>query len=525
MKPLSHHWADQTAARIVRVWGELEQYNVASGITPSGVVHIGNFREVITVDFVNRALLAIGKKVRFLYSWDDFDTFRKVPKNLPNQEMLAKHLREPISRVPDAYGKLGSYAEHNIRVFENELRQVGIKPEYLYQHERYSAGMYAKDIRAALENRDKIKAILDEHRTSPLPDNYLPTSIYCEKCDRDEMEYERYEGEWNYGYKCSSCGHEAVTDIRTTKNLKLNWRTDWPMRWNFEQVHFEPGGKDHSSQGGSYDTAKTLVKEVWHRNPPEYLQYDFVSIKGGTGKMSSSSGELLTLTQALVVYDPMLIRWIFANQKPNKDFSLAFDIDVIKVYDEFDRAEAQLFAAEGDTSDKMQLLRRTYELSQVAGMPQRAPFRAPFRELTNYLQICDGNIERTQEKFYAGKIRDEQDQVAFNTRAQKALGWLENYAPEEFRYTINSKPLPMDLTPAQGRGVEALKTLVKETDLDAIDGKDLNQLIYDKAVRGAECDAKELFQAVYRKLINRDQGPRLPSFLKELGKERVLSLL
>ena len=79
------HWADITADRIIRQKGEKDQYVLASGITPSGVVHFGNFRETITVDLVARALRKRGKNVRFIFSWDDYDTFRKIPKNLPNK--------------------------------------------------------------------------------------------------------------------------------------------------------------------------------------------------------------------------------------------------------------------------------------------------------------------------------------------------------------------------------------------------------------------------------------------------------
>ena len=76
-------WADQIAKRIVRERGEKDVYVVVSGITPSGSVHIGNFREEITVDFVRRALLSLGKKVKYIHVWDDYDRFRKVPKNIP----------------------------------------------------------------------------------------------------------------------------------------------------------------------------------------------------------------------------------------------------------------------------------------------------------------------------------------------------------------------------------------------------------------------------------------------------------
>ena len=91
------HWADQTAEKIIRERGDLESYTCASGITPSGTVHIGNFREIISVDLVVRALRDRGKKVRFIYSWDDYDVFRKVPENMPGKETLQNYLRYPIT--------------------------------------------------------------------------------------------------------------------------------------------------------------------------------------------------------------------------------------------------------------------------------------------------------------------------------------------------------------------------------------------------------------------------------------------
>ena len=96
------HWADQTAEKIIRERGDLDSYTCASGITPSGTVHIGNFREIISVDLVVRALRDRGKKVRFIYSWDDYDVFRKVPENMPGKETLQNYLRYPITMVPAA---------------------------------------------------------------------------------------------------------------------------------------------------------------------------------------------------------------------------------------------------------------------------------------------------------------------------------------------------------------------------------------------------------------------------------------
>src|SRR3989338_10698287 len=83
------HWADLAAENLISLENK-KKYVCASGITPSGAVHIGNFREVITTDLVARALKDRKKQIRFIYSWDDYDVFRKIPKNMPKQDLLNK---------------------------------------------------------------------------------------------------------------------------------------------------------------------------------------------------------------------------------------------------------------------------------------------------------------------------------------------------------------------------------------------------------------------------------------------------
>ncbi|MDR3146796.1 MAG: class I tRNA ligase family protein, partial [Treponema sp.] len=107
------HWADEAADKIIREKGDKDGYTCASGITPSGTVHIGNFREIISTDLVVRALRDRGKQVRFIYSWDDYDVFRKVPLNMPGREELETCLRLPITMVPDPWGRDPSYARHH----------------------------------------------------------------------------------------------------------------------------------------------------------------------------------------------------------------------------------------------------------------------------------------------------------------------------------------------------------------------------------------------------------------------------
>ncbi|HUX21002.1 MAG TPA: lysine--tRNA ligase, partial [Spirochaetia bacterium] len=255
MQEQPSHWADIAAANVLRQKGDKPHYTCASGITPSGTVHIGNFREIISVELVARALSHLGKTARFIYSWDDYDVFRKVPENMPNKEELHSYLRMPITEVPDPYGVEGSYARSNERALEAVLPAVGVRPEYIYQAERYTKSVYAAGIRTALEKRETIRSILDEHRTTPLDPDWMPVSVFCTSCRKDSTKVTEWDGEWAITYQCNSCGNTETLDLRTTGAAKLPWRVDWPMRWSYEDVNFEPAGKEHHSAGGSFDTA------------------------------------------------------------------------------------------------------------------------------------------------------------------------------------------------------------------------------------------------------------------------------
>jgi lysyl-tRNA synthetase class 1 len=241
--------------------------------------------------------------------------------------------------------------------------------------------------------------------------------------------------------------------------------------------------------------------------------------------MSSSSGELITLSEALMVYEPQMIRWIFANQRPNTDFAISFDVDVIKVYDEFDRAETAALGPVPENLGKWPVLRRAYELSSIGAVYASAPYRAPFRELTGRLQMCDGDVLRTLEGYYADKVRTPLERDLFIARAERALNWLRDHAPDEFCYQIHRQTVEVNLSEKQKAALVAFKQLLQTLDLNGFEPKDLNQRLYDDIIHVTGCEGKEFFTAVYQKLIGRDQGPRLPAFIKELGRDRILSLL
>ena len=260
------HWADVTAERIIRQRGDRECYVVASGVAPSGVVHLGHLREVISAELVARALRDRGRRVRFIYSWDDYDVFRKVPANLPRQAELARHLRKPVVAVPDPYGAAPNYAAGFERSLEQVLPRLGIRPEYRYQAEHYRAARYAAGIRQALAQRAAIRAILDRHRDTPLPEDYWPITIYSGLDGTDNTAVLDWDGADTVTYRDVD-GAEKQVDLARSGAVKLLWRIDWPMRWAYEGVDCEPAGKDHHSAGGSFDTGGPIAREVYGCSP------------------------------------------------------------------------------------------------------------------------------------------------------------------------------------------------------------------------------------------------------------------
>jgi lysyl-tRNA synthetase class 1 len=528
------HWADQIAQRIIAQRGPLSgqkpHFTCASGITPSGTIHIGNFREIISVDLIVRALRDTDQTVRFIYSWDDFDTFRKVPVNMPKQEMLKGHLRRPIVDVPDPYEETESYARHNEMELEATMPRVGVAPEYLYQAARYRAGKYAEGMRTALEHRDTIRAILNEHRTSRLPEGWWPISIFSSFTNKDTTTILEWDGEWGLRYRCEETGNEETIDLRATTLAKLFWRIDWPMRWAFEGVDFEPGGKEHHSAGGSFDTSRVIAEQVYEIEPPVTFKYDFISIKGRGGKISSSSGVLLSVDDVLEVYQPEVLRYLFAGTRPNAEFQISFDLDVIKIYEDYDRCERIYYGLEEVGEKRRVKDRRTYELSQLpsvaAGLPAaQPPLQLPFRTLCNFLMITAGDIDAALARFPEFDPKAHADQLPrLKTRAECAWRWISSYAPEDFRFELKSgEEEPITLTDAERNAVGTLTEEVAER-LDAHDEISLAERIYAIADETG-VEKKRFFAVMYLALIGKERGPRLAGFLLTIGRERVLQIL
>ncbi len=511
------HWAYSAAERVIKEKGNKKLYVCASGISPSGKVHAGNFREIVTTYFITKALKDFGKKVKFIYSWDDFDPFRKVPNNVPAE--FSKYLGMSISDIPDPFKCHKSYAEHFEKELETSIEDLNLDIHFIRQSKMYKSGKYVKSIKKALDNKYKIIKILNKYRKEPLPDSWIPLDVYCDKCKRINK-VNNYDGKYSVSYTCN-CGHSDKINFSNEFIVKLPWRVDWPMRWDYEQVDFEPGGKEHSTPGGSYDTAKQIVKEVWGKQAPTYQRYDFITTKGIGGKMSKSEGNVITINELLEVYEPSIAMWLFASTRPDAEFAISFDLDVLKIYEDFDKCERIYFNKEDVKNDKEKDNQKSiYSMSYVGNIPKKMSLQIPFRHMTTLIQIYEGNINELLKELKIKKA----DKSKVKVRAKCVLNWLEKYASEDFKFKINDKlsnEVKAKLDDKQKKALKELLNILKNKNYNE---KELFDEFYN-ICNNLSLDNIKFFEGAYLAILGKTKGPKLASFILTVGKKRIIKIL
>ncbi len=514
------HWADEIARKLVAKHPDLECFTCASGISPSGPVHMGNLREVITTFFVAKGLRDLGKKVRFIYSWDEYDRLRKVPNGV--DEQFAKYIGMPYTGVPDPFGCHNSYAEHFEAPFLEALKELGIEVEFLHQTERYTRGDYADAIIEAMQKRKQIYDIQYSFKTQDADEtereHYYPINIYCENCGKDTTTVVGQNDDASILEYTCKCGHHGKINLHTQHNCKLPWKVDWPMRWRAEGVVFEPGGRDHSSEGGSYQVSSVIAREIFGIEPPMYQMYDFVRLKGQTTKISSSKGTDMLPEIMLKVYSPEIILWLYTRFLPEKSFDLALDSDVLRVYHEFDRMYQKYRDGSAD-----EIERRIMELS-LAGRPAdfepvSASLIASFAPIVNFdIDLLVEVMNKCGEKVTVDRVRDRFERIKY---------WMEHYCPEQIVHLLFSPNTQYwaTMSDEEKAWIRRLSSEMQSRDMSL---EEMQALLYDiPKIDGEENKQrqKRFFEVVYSLLLGQTKGPRLYLFLAAVNKDQLLKLL
>ncbi len=514
------HWAERIARELIEKYPDRETYVCASGISPSGAVHIGNFREIITTYFVVKALERLGKKTRFIFSWDDFDRFRKVPKGIDRS--YEQYIGMPYSEIPDPYGCHGSYAEHYEKAFEASLDAFGIEVEMIYQSKEYKSGRYNEYIKHALDCRCEIYDVLMGFKTQePSQEErkaYYPVTVYCEQCGKDLTMIRDYDG-CVLTYGCA-CGYEGVVTVLEASHIKLVWKVDWPMRWMVEDVVFEPGGRDHSDVGGSYMVSKEVVKRIFNHLGPEYAAYEFIGIKGGHGKMSSSVGNIITPEELLKVYTPELILYMFAKYKPSAAFNIGLDGDVVRHYTEYERYRERY--DKGLLTDED--LSYTMTLSEVA---KESPCLPSYSQVAGVLPLVNFDILLLQDVLKKTGLCYEKE--AIRIISKRVEHWISTWCPEKMIRLNGEQDWAYydTLSDLQKKWLSDFCQLIRKSTDENMDilMSDIYAICHHEDKKTMRAHQKSLFTMIYLLTINATSGPRLPLLIKAIGHKRLLGLL
>jgi lysyl-tRNA synthetase class 1 len=520
----------------------------ASGLSPSGPIHLGNLREVMTPHLVADEIRRRGHDCVHLMSWDDYDRFRKVPAGI--DPSWAEHIGRPLTSVPAPAGSpYPNWAEHFKAPMIEALAALGIEVRGVSQTQMYTSGAYRDQILLAMRERSRIDAILARYRTKAPVDvegaaadedgsasaGYFPYKPYCSSCGRDTTNVLSYDDETTeLSYVCVSCGHTETVRLSEHNSGKLVWKVDWPMRWAYEGVVFEPSGVDHTSPGSSFVVGGQIVSAVFGGVQPIGPMYAFVGISG-MAKMSSSRGGVPTPADALSIMEAPLLRWLYARRRPNQSFTVAFDQEIQRLYDEWDALSRKVSDGTAPAVDAAVHQRAVY--TATAGPLPTTARPIAYRTLASIVDVSAGNEDQLLRIL---RDLDPSDPVSsldqVRPRLDCATQWVTTQVPAEDRTIVRSEPDTALLSQLDEQQRESLRLLLDGLD-DHCSLHGLTKLVYGvpKIQLGLPLDVKPteelkvaqrtFFSLLYRLLVGRDTGPRLPTLLLAIGADRVRKLL
>lgn len=540
------HFAFRAAQEVIKRFPNQDAYVVEAGVTPSGKIHLGNFNDMVIADAVLKALKELGYEAKGFLVVDSRDPFRQPPEFAPKsfKREANAYIGKPLEELPDPWGCHNSYAEHFIKPLEEVFPEYSIEIKIKWAKELHRAPGFIKLIEKVVERREKIRNVVNEVRRKAghvnlYPSGWIPYRPRCEKCGRIDEKVEPLEVINGHlvRYKCGSCGHEGIADIRKAQG-KPPWRIDWPLRWIYLNVHFEPLGKDHMASGSGYDTGSAVAREVFGRQPPVPVFYDFiywVETKNGEKiykKFSKRRGIGLGVDEWLKYAPPEVLRFQILKRDVGDIFSEAlshWDFDFTKIPDyveEFDRYENTYFEII-EKKKQNWLILDTYKLTMYSKEPPRKPRRVSYKTLAKvaiWMRDLEDGILILKKQ---GKLKglEEWEIADVKKRLIMASNWvrevgIENILPQPSEIRKVFEELEDNVKKAV---IEVLGEVKKETTPERI-----QERVKEISVKYGLTTRKQrlkVYRSIYRLVLGEDSGPPLKRLLSlPIMRERIEKL-
>jgi lysyl-tRNA synthetase class 1 len=471
-----------------------------TGYGPSGLPHLGTFQEVARTLMVRHALSEmVDWPSRLIAFSDDMDGMRKVPPNVPHQDMMHEHLDQPLSKVPDPFGcGHKSYADHNNNLLRQFLDRFGFDYEFLASSDCYGSGRFDDTLRQVLRKYDDIQGVMlptlrEERRATYSP--VLPISQVTGRVLQVPVEVVDAEA-GTVRYTDPATG-EAVVQSILSGGAKLQWKVDWAMRWVALGVDYEMAGKDLIDSV----IQSSKIARVLGSRPPEGFNYEMFLDENGE-KISKSKGNGLSIEEWLT-YAPQESLSFYIYREPKRAKQLSFGI-IPRAVDEYQ----QFLAAYPEQEWDKRLGNPVHHVH--AGKVPEARVPLTFGLLLNLVGVAltdDKDLLWSFVKRYAPDTSPE---------THPELDALIGYAAAYFRDFVKDS---LHRRAPDDKEAEALRDLdlqLSQMPTQA-SAEDIQHMVFEVGKAHGFENLRDWFKALYETLLGTSQGPRMGSFIALYG--------
>jgi lysyl-tRNA synthetase class 1 len=519
----SHAWPFDEARKIVARLKKTPKDEVIfeTGYGPSGLPHIGTFGEVARTSMVRHAFRVLTEdkvKTRLIAFSDDMDGLRKVPDNVPNKEMLEKHLGKPLTQVPDPFGTHASFGEHNNAMLRGFLDHFGFDYEFLSSTDCYKSGRFDAALLNVLARFDRVMAIMlpslrEERAASYSP--FLPidphTGIVLQV---PVIAHDAKAG--TITYEDPQTKAPVVTPV-TGGACKLQWKPDWAMRWVALGVDYEMAGKDLIE---SVKLSGEICRALGG-TPPEGFNYELFLDENGQ-KISKSKGNGLTIDEWLRYASPQSLS-LYMYREPKAAKRLYFDV-IPRTVDEYQ----QFLDGYRKQDWKQRLANPVWHVH--SGHPPQVEMPVTFSMLLTL--VSSSNAENAETLWgFIGRYRPgvtPQTNPALNAQVEYAIHYFRDFVQPAKKFRR-----PNDVERA---ALIDLRDALSQLPATAT-AEDIQDVVYEVGRREPFLDQKkkakdgkpgvslDWFNMLYQVLLGQEKGPRFGSFVAVYGLANTVAMI
>lgn len=511
---LFHHakaWPFEEARRILnRIHHKKPEKGyvlLETGYGPSGLPHIGTFGEVARTSMVRHAFEQMSDIPTRLFSFsDDMDGLRKVPDNVPNQDMLREHLGKPLTKIPDPYEQYESFGHHNNAMLRRFLDSFGFEYEFQSSTDWYKSGQFDDTLRLVLQHYDAIMTIMLPTLREERRQTYSPFLPICPRTGivLQVPMVETHPNRDTVVYSDPDTGQLIEVPI-TGGHCKLQWKVDWGMRWRAFDVDYEMSGKD------LIDSVKlsSQICRVLGGRAPENLTYELFLDEQGQ-KISKSKGNGLTIDEWLT-YAPWESLAYYMYQAPKKAKRLYFDV-IPKAVDEY----LSWVTKYPTQASAEQLENPSYHIHKSA--PPLNESGLSFSILLNLASVCNAEDDSILWGFVQRYMPTATpDSMPFLKRLiHHALVYYQDFVKPQKVYRA-----PTDKERA---ALNDLRTNLA-TLSDSTSPEDIQACVFEVGKTHQFSDLRSWFGTLYEVLLGQAEGPRMGSFIALYGIQNMVTLI